>query len=153
MCNFYIYIYYWQIVICYNISKLDESRRHINIYIYKYYGCTCIQSVLLELRIIRTIVHIITPFENLTSSRYKISRICIVVDSVRSCFPFLFLFFFFNSSHLIFNRNACTLSQIRIVYLIVHTHYIQISNREIVMIFSRAKNIRDKTSKRDESHA
>lgn len=94
MCNFYIYIYYWQIVICYNISKLDESRRHINIYIYKYYGCTCIQSVLLELRIIRTIVHIITPFENLTSSRYKISRICIVVDSVRSCFPFLFLFFF-----------------------------------------------------------
>lgn len=39
------------------------------------------------------------------------------------------------------------------MYLIVHTHYIQISNREIVMIFSRAKNIRDKTSKRDESHA
>lgn len=153
MCNFYIYIYYWQIVICYNISKLDESRRHINIYIYKYYGCTCIQSVLLELRIIRTIVHIITPFENLTSSRYKISRICIVVDSVRSCFPFLFLFFFFNSSHLIFKTETLARYPKFALCIIVHTHYIQISNREIVMIFSRAKNIKDKTSKRDESHA
>lgn len=63
-------------------------------------------------------------------------------------------FYFFNSSHLIFKtKRLQTLSQIRIVYLIVHTHYIQISSREIIMIFSRAKNIRDKTLKRDESLA
>lgn len=82
-------------------------------------------------------------FKNLHRSRF-----CSIMFSV----PFSF-FFFFNSSHLIFKTETLARYPKFALCIIVHTHYIQISNREIVMIFSRAKNIRDKTSKRDESHA